>query len=88
MAEPFARFEWMGRQVLCYLRPGTQCDDLPSLASEAPGACRACESHDDLDTEMEVVASRHDLTAERSSPEEFQVSADQAVSYGFMPRMR
>jgi hypothetical protein len=87
MAEPFARFEWMGRQVLCYLRPGTQCDDLPSLAEEATSGCRECESLEQLESKMEAVASRHDLSAERT-PEEVHGYVDQVVSFGFMPRMR
>ena len=87
MAEPFARFEWMGRQVLCYLRPGTQCDDLPSLAEEASGSCRECDSLEQLDSAMDAVAARHDLAAERT-PEEVHEAVDQVVSFGFMPRMR
>jgi hypothetical protein len=88
MAEPFARFEWMGKQVLCYLRPGTQCDDLSSLAAEAATGCRECESLEQIETKMEALASRYDLTTERNTPEAVHEYVDRVVSFGFMPRIR
>ena len=87
MAEPFARMKVLGTEVLCYLRPGTECD-LASLVPELDSVCLECVSIDELQARMQSVADRHALGLEYGMGK--PVSTDpyeRVLSVGFFPRV-
>jgi hypothetical protein len=88
MAEPFAKIAWLGRQVACYLQPGTQVADLSALTRDAEASCRGCESLPDLQVKMQALAERHGLAVEYTGPRVPADAVERLVSFGFMPPVR
>jgi hypothetical protein len=88
MAEPFAKIAWLGRQVVCYLQPGTHVADLSALTDDAAACCSSCGSLSDLQVRMQAVAERHGLAMEYNGPRVPADPVERLVSFGFMPPVR
>lgn len=63
MADPFTRMKVLGSEVLCYLRPGTECD-AAALVRDVNKTCFECLSIDQLQARMRSVADKHALDIE------------------------
>lgn len=88
MAEPFVTFKWMGRQIACYLHPGTHVEDVDALATDARACCRDCGTLAELKAEMRAVAERHDLAIEYTGRRVPSDQVERLVSFGFMTPTR
>ncbi len=88
MADPIARLEWMGKQVVCYLQPGCRVSDMDALVGDISETCTACCTETELEAEMDAVAAKHHL---RLAPRGEGVPSDpveRILSFGFLPPMR
>jgi hypothetical protein len=86
MADLFARIRVLGREVACYLRPGTECD-IAALTRDLDEACPSCRSFDELRASVTSVAERHALDVEyhMSTPGPDD-PVERVVSFGFFTR--
>ena len=88
MADPLARLEWMGKQVVCYLQPGCEVADKAALVSDVRATCTECGTEAELDAAMEAVASRHHLRVARRDPSVSSDPVERLLAYGFLPPIR
>lgn len=87
MAEPFARLEWRGKSLICYLQPGCEVADANGLAGEIREASASCCSDSELDAELDGIAARHHLRLTHSVPVPSD-PVERIVSFGFLPPLR
>ena len=88
MANPFARIKVIGREVACYLRPGTECD-VAALTRDINDACAVCGSIEELRATITSVADGHALDVEyHTRPPVPNDPTERLVSLGFSPRGR
>jgi len=88
MADAFARLEWMGRQVVCYLQPGCRVADMDAFVGDITETCTSCCTESELGAEMDAIAAKHQL---RVAHPDASVPADpvqRILSFGFLPPMR
>lgn len=87
MAEPFARLEWRGKPLVCYLQPGCEVADIDSLAAEIDQAAAACCTDSELDAELDRIAARHRLGLKHAVPVPSD-PVERILSFGFLPPVR
>lgn len=88
MAEPFARFEWRGKPLVCYLQPGCTVDDVDAIVDEIGKAAIDCCSDAELETELVEIAARHHLGLAPQAPGVASDPVERIVSFGYLPPVR
>ncbi len=87
MADPIARLEWMGKQVVCYLQPGCEVPDPAALADDICETCETCCTDAELEVAIQAVAARHHLRAQ--GPDRVPSDpVERLWSFGYMPPIR
>ncbi len=88
MAEPFARLEWRGKPLVCYLQPGCEVSDLDALAGDIGKASTTCCTDPELDAELVAIAERHHLGLSRGLSGVPSDPVERILSFGFLPPVR
>lgn len=88
MGEPFARLEWRGKPLVCYLQPGCEVDDVDAITAEIGRAASSCRSDAELETELVDIAARHHLGLASQVPGVPSDPVERIVSFGYLPPVR